>query len=55
MFTAIGKSPDQVMAAAVDAMAMLNTTDFFYSKANEPAQSTERKGYRENAVVTSYP
>lgn len=56
LFESIGKSPDEVMAAALGAMAMLNTTDFFYSKANEQIESTERQtGYRENSVVTSYP
>ncbi len=55
LFEAIGKSPDEVMAAALGAMAMVETTTFFYSKANEPEETTAHKGFRENAVAVSYP
>jgi len=43
LYESIGKSPDILMAAALGAMAAPETTNFIYSKANSPDQSTGEK------------
>lgn len=54
LFEAIGKSPDILMAAAMGAMAMPQTSDFFYSKANEAINSPINERLEEQQTIVSH-
>jgi len=54
LFEAIGKSPDILMAAALGAMAMPQTSDFFYSKANEPSNEPIDIKLEGKQIISSY-